>query len=115
MGRVLERCTTWLDRWRRVIAIAIVCFLTPIAVIRIAGAFGLEWLIIEIILGILLAPILWVGIEIVFAAIVSVSEVQNSERDADDAVLPPARLLSMTWFDRLFGRRVGYRRARHPK
>jgi len=92
----------WFDRLRRVLAILIACAVTPFAIAWFAASVGLDWVSIEILLGVMLASVLWIAIEVVFAIVVAVAE---TPRAATRAVgLPQARLLSKRWFGLLVHR-----------
>jgi hypothetical protein len=93
----------WFDRLRRVIAIVLACAITPFVIAWFAAAVQLDWTVIQIVFGVMLASVLWAAFEVLFAIIVAVAE---TEREAAERVqLPRAWLLSSRWFDRLIHRR----------
>jgi uncharacterized membrane protein len=93
----------WFDRLRRIIAVVLACAITPFAIARFAAAVQLDWMIVEVLFGVMLATVLWAVLEVVFAIVVAVAETER-EAAVREARLPRARLLSTSWFDRMIRR-----------
>lgn len=98
----MESFVRGLDRWRNVVALAVALVLTPLAMHHLAREAGLDWLAVQIVIGILLGAIVMLVTGTVLAVVIAILESHHVARAAAaERALPVARVLSRRWFARL--------------
>src|SRR6185503_19436409 len=87
--------------WRHVIALLIAAVISPLAVWKFSDATGLDWRIIQILVGVVIAVLVMLAVGTVLAAVIAIAEsehVARQHRKTEPVGLPAARVLSARWF-----------------
>ena len=76
--RLLAR-VRWLDRYRRAVAVATAAVVSPLAVMQLIAALGVEWPPLRLAsLALMIGFVVWMGVETALAAVTALWETEHA-------------------------------------